>query len=81
MRAGNEVNITGGTFGKYADGEYNPGSMDLETRSALHVTGTDFWLGGNPIEIFRPIVRTIRKKRLSSCALLRNFHLGWNLDS
>lgn len=54
-RAGSVVNISGGRLGEYYEGEfYYNGDIDVELGSELHVTGTDFYLDGNPIEGLEP---------------------------
>jgi hypothetical protein len=53
-RSGSTVNITGGTLDDVFDGELHIGRITLESESELHLTGTDFWLDGNPIEGLAP---------------------------
>jgi hypothetical protein len=48
--AGSNVNVTGGIFGEYFEGEYRSGRITLEPGSQLHVTGTEFLLNGSPVE-------------------------------
>lgn len=53
-RTGSAVNITGGTLGVTVDGDYRSGNITLEEGGDLHLTGTDFRLGGNPVEGLEP---------------------------
>jgi hypothetical protein len=50
-RSGSVVNITGGTLGRQLDDGFDYGGIAMEGDSEVNITGSEFVLGGEPIEL------------------------------